>query len=262
MKTKQGVFSAEIKSTLKSLNATKKLLSLILIGSALTVYAADNVAESATTSKTDAKKSVVIQEDAVVVKITPCEADSPCSAIRDTTTQVMSIVNNNQEATGNVEDKVKGIVVPKFDFRLMTKYALGNNWKLATPKQQDELTSLFQQLLIYTYSSAVSKFKNAKITLISSTSKNLGGKDSKNLSANVISQVLLANNGANAQPVKVEYDLVKVGDKPWLAYDIKIEDASLVTTYRNQFNDVVQSSKIKGLITQLQNKIATLAKGN
>lgn len=240
----------------------KKLLSLILISNAIFVYAND--ASSTVKSpkvKTNASAAAKAStENPVIVKIAPCEPDSACAAIRDTTTQVMNIVNS---PNGNIDatNKVKAVVIPKFDFSLMTKYALGKNWKTATPKQQDELTSLFQKLLIFTYSSAVSKFKNAKITLTSSSSKNIG-KDPKNFSANVISQVLLANNGANSQPVKVEYDLVKIDTKPWLAYDIKIEDASLVTTYRNQFNDVVQSSKIDGLIAQLKTKIATLSKGN
>jgi phospholipid transport system substrate-binding protein len=133
---------------------------------------------------------------------------------------------------------------------------MGNNWKLATPEQQQQLVELFKQLLIYTYSTALSKFKGAQITITSSTI--LDAKKS-----NVISQVLLPSANGNAQPVKVEYDLAKLSDDAsWKAYDIKIENASLVTTYRNQFNEVVQSSKIEGLIKQLQTKVNSLKAKN
>ena len=111
-----------------------------------------------------------------------------------------------------------------------------------------------QNLLIFTYSTALYKFKNAKITLTDETIDTIAPNKSK---ARVISQVLLPNI-TNAQPVKVEYDLIRYNNQQWKAYDIKIENASLVTTYRNQFNDVIQTSKINGLIKQLQDKIASL----
>ena len=253
----------------------KKILSLLLIGFSLFAFA-DNapIAKSVSASATGNKKIQASTANAqnnlqkldnanlsVIVKITPCVVDSPCAAVRDTTQQIMNIINANNTSP-DVINKITSITVPKFDFRLMTKYALGNNWKLATTKQQNELVDLFQSLLIYTYSSAVTKFKNAKITLISESTKNIGSdKNANKILASVASQVLL-NNSNNSQPVKVEYDLVHYNNKPWMAYDIKIEDASLVTTYRNQFNDVVASRKIDGLISDLKLKIATFAKAN
>ena len=235
----------------------RNFLSLLLIGLSTTVFANDTASSvKASSSSTKSAAGTANANATLIVKISPCEINSPCSTIRDTTQQVMDIINNPDHKNDAVA-KVTAITVPKFDFRLMTKYALGSNWKLATTAQQEELVSLFQNLLIYTYSSAISKFKSAKFTLISEATKELGSGTDKS-TATVISQVLLNNNGANAQPVKVEYDLVRYNNKPWMAYDIKIEDASLVTTYRNQFNDVVTSSKIDGLIKQLKTKIASL----
>lgn len=134
----------------------------------------------------------------------------------------------------------------------MTKYALANNWKLATSEQKTQLVNLFKQLLVFTYSAAISKFKNAQITILTDTI------DGKGETSAVVSQVILPNTGS-AQPIKVEYDLAKPKSaSSWKAYDIKIENTSLVTTYRTQFNDVIQTSKVDGLIKQLQTKIATL----
>lgn len=234
-----------------------KFLSLLLIGLSMSVFAND-MASSAKVESSSIKNATdtTTANATLIVKISPCNVNSPCSAIRDTTQQVMDIINNPDHKNDMIA-KVTAITVPKFDFRLMTKYALGSNWKMATTAQQNELVTLFQNLLIYTYSSAISKFKNAKFTLISETTKSIGESTDRTTAA-VVSQVLLNNNGANAQPVKVEYDLVRYNNKPWMAYDIKIEDASLVTTYRNQFNDVVTSSKIDGLIKQLKTKIASL----
>lgn len=191
----------------------------------------------------------------IVVSVSSCESTSPCGVVTDTSNKVLDAVNKGLPQSETIP-LIQTVVIPQFDFTLMTRYALGNNWKLATAPQQQQLVELFKQLLIYTYSTALSKFKGAQITI---TSSNV--VDDKK--AEVVSQVVLPNANGNAQPVKVEYDLAKTSPaNPWKAYDIKIENASLVTTYRNQFNEVVQSSKIEGLIKQLQTKVASLKAKN
>ncbi|MFN8769881.1 MAG: phospholipid-binding protein MlaC [Neisseriaceae bacterium] len=189
----------------------------------------------------------------VTTDVDDCDVNSPCFIVKDTSEQVLSAINNgaSQKQTMNL---IKNVVTPQFNFLLMTKYALGNNWKLATGEQQEKLVENFQKLLIYTYSSALSKFKGAKINI---TSQNVSEKKSV-----VISQVVLPNYSSDqSQPIRVEYDLARLSaDKPWKAYDIKIENASLVTTYRNQFNEIVQTKKIDGLIKQLESKVVSLQK--
>jgi phospholipid transport system substrate-binding protein len=54
-----------------------------------------------------------------------------------------------------------------------------------------------------------------------------------------------------------QYDLAKIG-AAWKIYDVKIENASIVTTYRSQFNDTIQKDGVSGLISQLQTKADAL----
>ena len=214
--------------------------SLLCLGLSFNTFAADSA------SAPDA-----LAKSGVTISAASCETDSPCRAVADTSTKVLDAVNKGFPQSQTMP-LIQTIVVPSFDFTLMTKYAMGNNWKLATPDQQAQLVDLFKQLLIYTYSTALSKFKGAQINIISSNIIN----DKK---AEVIGHVTMASANGNSQPVKVEYDLAKTTpENPWKAYDIKIENASLVTTYRNQFNEVVQSSKIDGLIKQLQTKVNSI----
>ncbi len=222
--------------------------SLMCLGLSLNAFAA---ASSPVASATVSAKS----PDNVTISIASCEIASPCGTVADTSKKVLDAVNKGVSQSQTM-GLIQTVIIPQFDFTLMTRYALGNNWKLATPDQQVQLVDLFKQLLIYTYSTALSKFKGAQITI---TSSNI--IDEKK--AYVVSQVILPSSNNNAQPVKVEYDLAKTSaSNPWKAYDIKIENASLVTTYRNQFNEVVQSSKIDGLIKQLQTKVASLKNKN
>ena len=237
--------------------------SLLCLGLVFNVNASE--VESATTAPVPSESKATNKAAAsapqakeivsgVIINISPCEEDSPCGVVSATTKKVLDAVNKGVPQNQTIT-LINTAAAPQFDFNLMTRFAMGNNWKLATPDEQDQLVSLFKELLIYTYSTALSKFKGAQITLISDS---IDGKKSS-----VISQVIMPSVNPNAQPIKVEYDLAKMSDATtWKAYDIKIENASLITTYRNQFNEVVQSSKIQGLIKQLETKVASLKAKN
>jgi phospholipid transport system substrate-binding protein len=181
-----------------------------------------------------------------------CGLGTACMVVSDTTNKAIELINKD------AANQMTNVVTSQFDFTLMTKFAMGNNWKLATPEQQAKLVSLFKQLLVYTYSTALSKFKGAKTNIVSATVSTLDPKKPDLQKSSVVSQVILANSSNNT-PIKVEYDLAN-STGSWKAYDIKIENASLVTTYRTQFNEVVQNSKVTGLIKQLQDKIDSLQK--
>lgn len=59
----------------------------------------------------------------------------------------------------------------------------------------------------------------------------------------------------NANPVAVDYSLNK-GPQGWKIYNVSVEGASLVTVYRNSFNEEVRKNGVDGLIKLLQNKNA------
>lgn len=212
-------------------------------------------ATATTAKKTASAASVAAIDNGPTVTVAPSVACGPgtaCMVVSDTSTKAIDLINKDAAS------QMTNVVTSQFDFTLMTKYAMGNNWKLATPDQQTKLVSLFKQLLVYTYSTALSKFKGAKTNIISATVTALDPQKPDLQKTAVVSQVILPNSGNNT-PIKVEYDLAN-NTGSWKAYDIKIENASLVTTYRTQFNEVVQSSKVEGLIKQLQDKVDSLQK--
>ena len=230
----------------------KILISTLMVAMAVnsfadnTTTAAKSSASSTAAKKTDPNMSVTVADSV------DCGITTACNVVSDTSKKAIELINKNASA------QMATVVASQFDFTLMTKYAMGNNWKLATPEQQAKLVDLFKQLLIYTYSTALTKFKGAKTDIVSAT---ISTPDPKKVSIQktaVVSQVTLPNSANNA-PIKVEYDLAN-NTGTWKAYDIKIENASLVTTYRTQFNDVVQASKVDGLIKQLQDKVNSLKK--
>lgn len=221
-------------------------LNLISIVNAATTSSAPLASSPAKSAK--AGKDTVV----VTVNASNCDADTPCYVIKTSATQLSQAVNQNL-SDKDAMAMIQNSIVPQIDFNLMTKFAMGNSWKQASPEQQTKITQLFQQLLIFQYSSALSKFKGAQVSIDSS---NISGE--KQNKAAVKGTFKLPSNGKSTnQPVNIEYDLAKIGNN-WKIYDVKIENVSIVTTYRTQFNDTVQNEGVDSLIKQLQNKINTL----
>ena len=51
-------------------------------------------------------------------------------------------------------------------------------------------------------------------------------------------------------PIPIDYTMEKT-DGGWKVYDVVIDGASLVTTYRGSFNDQIQKGGIDGLVKTL-----------
>lgn len=218
----------------------KKLL-IVLSLCGLTSFAS---ADATTPASSDNKTTVT------VVTASDCASGSACFVIKSSATTLSQAVNQNL-SNQQASEMIQSSIIPQIDFTLMTRLAMGNNWKTATPEQQDQITNQFKQMLVYSYSKALSKLKGADVTI--TNSKNVSDKKS------IVNCTLAmpSNGNSNNQPINIEYDLAKIGGA-WKIYDVKIENASIVTTYRSQFNDTIQKDGITGLISQLQTKVDAL----
>jgi phospholipid transport system substrate-binding protein len=181
-------------------------------------------------------------------------ADAAADFVRDSSRQVLDLLKREDgHNVRRVRDQVITLVTPKFDFKRMTAYAVGKNWRVATPDQQAELSAQFQTLLTRVYASTMTRYKNAQIEVKPNSSMN--GNE-----AQVHSEVTLPNSG-DKKPVSVDYTLYR-GSQGWKVYNVSVEGASLVTAYRSQFDSEIRNSGVEGLIKSLKDKNARLAQGS
>ncbi|AOZ50849.1 MlaC/ttg2D family ABC transporter substrate-binding protein [Chromobacterium vaccinii] len=175
-------------------------------------------------------------------------ADNPVELIKDGSRQVLDILKqDNGKNTKQVRQQAEAVAVPLFDFPRMTALAVGLGWRQASPDQRNELTQQFQTLLVRTYSTTMTRFKTAQVNVQPNPVAGTNGKD-----VTVKSSVTLPGN---TNPVSVDYVLNK-GDKGWKIYNVSVEGASLVTVYRNSFNEEIRKNGVDGLIKLLQDKNA------
>ncbi len=162
---------------------------------------------------------------------------------------VLTTIRSDKELQAGNQAKVKEIIetklVPHFDFARMTALAMGRNWRTATPEQQKRLTDEFRTLLVRTYSGALANYRDNTM-------------DYKPLRMNPGDTEVTVRTEVKRQgqaAVQIDYSMEKMPDG-WKAYDVIVAGVSLVTNYRDEFNDTVKSSGIDGLIAVLAKKNA------
>ena len=160
----------------------------------------------------------------------------------DVTVQVRKnpeLVNSQTQLAALVEQRL----MPRFDFNRITQVAMGRNWPKASGGEQQQVVTEFSKLLVRTYSNALASLKDLDVQVRDSRAN--GGSD-----VTVRTQMI-----GRAKPVAIDYSLSSASGG-WRVYDVSVEGVSLVTAYRDEFNGVVGSSGVAGLISVLKQKNA------
>jgi len=179
------------------------------------------------------------------------DQSTPDGLIKTVVSDVMTSVKSDPEIQkGNIPrivDLVEKKIVPYIDMRRTTEMAMGPNWKKATPEQQAQLVVEFKNLLIRTYSGALSQLRDQTIQF-----KPLrAAPDDKEV---VVKTVVMGRG----DPVPLDYRLEKTANG-WKVYDMNIMGVWLVEAYRNQFANQISQNGVEGLVKFLQDRNKQLA---
>ncbi len=173
--------------------------------------------------------------------------EAPEAMVKRVSQDVLQTVKTDAKVRAGDQARIREVVetklAPNFDFGRMTALAMGRNWRTATPEQQAQLTGEFKTLLVRTYSGALTTYKDETI-------------DYKPLRAEAGATEVTVRTmvvRANGAPVPIDYSLAKGADG-WKAYDVIVGGVSLVTNYRDEFNEQIKAGGVDGLIKTLQNK--------
>jgi phospholipid transport system substrate-binding protein len=173
--------------------------------------------------------------------------EGPDALVKRTTDEVLAIIKTDKDLqsgnTRKVVELAEAKVLPHFDFERMTRLAVGRNWQQATPEQKQALTKEFRTLLVRTYSTSLTQYRDQTIE-VKPTKMAAGDKEA------TVKTAVIQKGGP---PIPIDYAMEKM-DSGWKVYDVSIDGASLVTTYRGSFNDQIQKTGIDGLVKTLQER--------
>jgi phospholipid transport system substrate-binding protein len=186
----------------------------------------------------------------VFFAITPAiaqDAQAPDALVKEVTQDVIAIVKQDKDIqSGNTKKTIVLVeqkVLPHFNFTRMTALAMGINWRKATPDQQKLLIDQFRTLLVRTYSTALTSYRNQTIDF-----KPLRAQPAD---TDVMVRSEVRQSGAEA--VTIDYSMEKT-PSGWKVYDVVVGGVSLVTTYRDTFANEIRNAGVDGLIKTLSDK--------
>jgi len=128
-----------------------------------------------------------------------------------------------------------------FDFNEMARLALSRHWSAQSPRDQEEFVRLFTELLERCYLSTIENYAGERITFL--------GESINGSYAQVRSRITTDRR----VEISIDYRLIDRGDR-WQVYDVGLDNVSLVSNYRSQFNSIIRTSSFGELLTRLRNK--------
>ncbi len=192
-------------------------------------------------------KSVLLLALALAAPVLPAQVVEPNVMLQSVTLEVIAAMKHERDLHGkNLTQSaslVETKVLPLFDFSRMTRIAVARNWRLATPEQQAALTAEFKTLLVRTYSTVLSSYRDQVIEFRNMRS---APTDTEVTVKSVVKQ-------SGTAPVAMDYDMEKT-PAGWKVYDVKVAGVSLVTTYRDSFAEKIRDDGVDGLIKALEDK--------
>lgn len=172
---------------------------------------------------------------------------APDVLVKNVTTEVLDAVRKDRDIqNGNSKktlDLVETKILPHFNFQRMTQLALGREGRQATPEQMKILVDEFRNLLVRTYSKALTEYRDQEIAF----------KPFRMAATDTDARVRTEVKQSGGKPIQIDYYLEKM-NPGWKVYDIEVAGVSLVTNYRSSFTQEIQKGGIDGLIRSLQVK--------
>jgi len=128
-----------------------------------------------------------------------------------------------------------------FDFEEVTRRTLSRHWAARSADEKAEFVALFTELLERSYVTRVEAYAGESISYI--------GEAVDAGYATVRSKVLTDRRSE----IALDYRL-HLRDGRWRVYDLQIDGVSFVSTYRSQFDRIIQAESYSALLERMRKK--------
>ncbi len=130
------------------------------------------------------------------------------------------------------------------DYQRIAAFAVGLPWKQFTPKQKTEFISAFKDMIIAMYArSALMGAQDVQVKLLPKMVNS--GKNH----VDVFTEI----QAKSGKKYEVAYQLYQSGNT-YKVFNIRVDGASLVSVYRNQFDELIKQKGVDGMIATVRAK--------
>ncbi|MHB8348005.1 MAG: MlaC/ttg2D family ABC transporter substrate-binding protein [Acidiferrobacterales bacterium] len=182
-------------------------------------------------------------------------AETPEQLVHQTTNEILVTIKAHREIYAKDHAKLYQLaeekVLPYFDFVRMSQWVLGRNWRTATPAQRTRFVTLFRDLLVRTYSTALLQYTDQRIHYLP---VNASPDATQMLVRTEVQQ------SGGAPDIPIVYSFYKNRSGEWKVYDVSIDGVSLVTNYRAVYSEKIRREGMDALLDSLAARDAQLKK--
>jgi phospholipid transport system substrate-binding protein len=168
----------------------------------------------------------------------------PREAVESAIVRVLSVIQDgevNGKAVADRPAEVRRIARELFDYDEMTRRTLSRHWSQRTADEQAEFVALFSDLLERSYVGRIEAYAGEKITFV--------GESIDGTFATVRSKVVTQRRSETVLDYRMH-----VREGRWRVYDVLIDGVSFVSTYRGQFDRVIQAESYGSLVERLRKR--------
>lgn len=219
--------------------SSKHAWQVVLVIVALAATAGSAQAKSKVKAKPAAAQesaAAAVAAPAAVVAGHPGDPQKFIAGLYTRLDQMSRAANSIDELHARISQELTGII----DYTEMGRLTLGARWGEITDAQRTEFTGLLRGMVTNTY---VKRFKPGTAIEITYAAAPKALSDGK---VQVQTTIKVKKTSAD-----VHYDLLPRGNQ-WAVYDILVDDASQVQTYRQSFKKILDKEGWPGLMTRMR----------
>jgi len=172
----------------------------------------------------------------------PLTAGEPTAQLSATINEFVTILVNTPVAqlrASGLPQSALSLVFTRFDFSEMTKRSLGSHWESLGSAEQHEFVDAFTERVLRAYGRSVRASGDEKVQY----ARELRDGDLATVQTKVIS--------GSGDELPIDYQLHDVGGQ-WKVYDVVIDQVSIVSNYRAQFDRILTKSSVKELLQKIK----------
>lgn len=182
----------------------------------------------------------------LLLSLLPAYGGAPMRAVQGNVEQVLEVLRepklNADTAREAKKEKLRRIYDAMFDQVELSRRTLSRNWNSLTTAQQEEFVRLFRQVLEKAYMDKILAYVDEKIVFdrevqVSETRAEI--------------QTMIVTSSSR---IPVFYRVIS-RNGGWKVYDVVIENVSLVSNYRAQFDEVLAKNTPEQMLEILRKKV-------
>ena len=174
------------------------------------------------------------------------DADEARATMEKTVADVLVVLGDGSLPLQAKKDRIQAIAFERFDFVTMSKLVLKRDWKRFDAAQQQEFVEEFKEHLSARYGENLGRYENEKVEVTSHRTETNGDVTVKTVI-----------RGGKYDGTPVDYRLRNAAT--WRVIDVVIENVSLVSSFRQQFADVLEKGGPTGVLAKLKQRNAARA---